>query len=99
LGVTTNGGAYLNKKIVAQTVEARPFNIYISIDSTDPKIHNYSRGVANSLNDMCRVSATSPNRAMDFPIIIKPVVHRLNFRRLPGMVDWLPAGRDGHGGS
>ena len=47
-GVTTNGGAYLNKKIVTQTVEARPFNINISIDSMDPKIHNYSRGVENS---------------------------------------------------
>ena len=26
---------------------------------------------------------------MDFPIIIKPVVHKLNFRQLPEMVDWI----------
>jgi MoaA/NifB/PqqE/SkfB family radical SAM enzyme len=92
-GVTTNGGAYPNKKIVAQTVEARPFNINISIDSTDPKIHNYSRGVENSLNDIVQgirnVSELRRAEGLGFPIIIKPVVHRLNFRRLPGMVDWI----------
>ncbi|WP_338822011.1 radical SAM protein [Bradyrhizobium septentrionale] len=92
-GVTTNGGAYLNKKIVAQTVEARPFNINISIDSTDPTIHNYSRGVENSLSDIVQgirnVAEQRRAEGLDFPIIIKPVVHKLNFRRLPEMVDWI----------
>ena len=92
-GVTTNGGAYLNKKIVEQTVQARPFNINISIDSIDPAIHNYSRGVENSLADIVQgianVSAARLAEGLDFPIIIKPVVHKLNFRKLPEMVDWI----------
>jgi MoaA/NifB/PqqE/SkfB family radical SAM enzyme len=92
-GVTTNGGAYLNKKIVAQTVQANPFNINISIDSMDPKIHDYSRGVENSLSDIVQgirnVSDMRRSEGLEFPIIIKPVVHKLNFRRLPEMVEWI----------
>lgn len=92
-GVTTNGGAYLNRKIVEQTIAARPFNMNISIDSTDAAIHDYSRGVGNSLNDIVagirNVAAARKEAGLDFPIIIKPVVHRLNYRRLPEMVDWI----------
>jgi MoaA/NifB/PqqE/SkfB family radical SAM enzyme len=92
-GVTTNGGAYLNKKIVAQTVQANPFNINISIDSMDPKIHDYSRGVENSLSDIVQgirnISDVRRSEGLEFPIIIKPVVHKLNFRRLPEMVEWI----------
>jgi MoaA/NifB/PqqE/SkfB family radical SAM enzyme len=92
-GVTTNGGAYLNKKIVTKTVKAKPFNINISIDSMDPAIHNYSRGVENSLTDIVQgirnISEMRRSEGLDFPIIIKPVVHKLNFRRLPEMVDWI----------
>jgi MoaA/NifB/PqqE/SkfB family radical SAM enzyme len=92
-GVTTNGGAYHNKKIVAQTVQANPFNINISIDSKDAAVHNYSRGIENSLTDIVQgirnVSEMRKAEGMDFPIIIKPVVHKLNFRQLPEMVDWI----------
>jgi sulfatase maturation enzyme AslB (radical SAM superfamily) len=79
--------------IATQTVEARPFNINISIDSMDPKIHNYSRGVENSLNDIVQgirnISELRRAEGLDFPIIVKPVVHRLNFHRPPEMVDWI----------
>ncbi len=34
-GVTTNGGAFRNEKVVDWTVAAKPFNINISIDSHD----------------------------------------------------------------
>jgi MoaA/NifB/PqqE/SkfB family radical SAM enzyme len=91
-GVTTNGGAYKNKKIVEQTVAARPFNINISIDSRQPELHNYSRGVDNSLSDilegLANLVAEKRRQNVDFPVIIKPVVHRLNFRELPDMVYW-----------
>lgn len=92
-GVTTNGGAYLNKKIVEKTVKARPFNINISIDSKDAAVHDYSRGIENSLNDVVEgirnVAAMRKAEGQDFPIIIKPVVHKLNFRQLPEMVDFI----------
>src|SRR5947209_7048814 len=92
-GVTTNGGAFLNKKIVAKTIKASPFNINISIDSMDPQIHNYSRCVENSLPDIVQgirnLAEMRRAEGLDFPIIIKPVVHKLNFRRLPEMVDFI----------
>jgi MoaA/NifB/PqqE/SkfB family radical SAM enzyme len=71
----------------------RPFNINISIDSREPGIHNYSRGIDGSLDDilagiqaLCRAKA---RHSVDFPIIVKAVVHRLSFRKLPDMVDWV----------
>src|SRR5262249_10361795 len=83
-GVTTNGGAFLNQKIVEQTVAAHPFNINISIDARDEKLHDYSRGVENSLRDIItgigKVAKTRIQHGLTFPIIIKPVVHRLNVR-------------------
>ena len=92
-GVTTNGGAFGNEKIVEQTVAAKPFNINISIDARDAAIHNYSRGIDNSLNDIIagigNIARAKARHGIDFPIIIKPVVHRLNFRQLPDMVHWV----------
>jgi MoaA/NifB/PqqE/SkfB family radical SAM enzyme len=92
-GVTTNGGAFGNEKVVDWTVAAKPFNINISIDSRDADIHNYSRGIEGSLDDiLAGIRALSRAKAKhnaDFPIIIKAVVHKLNFRKLPEMVDWV----------
>lgn len=92
-GVTTNGGAYLNEKVVRKTIDAKPFNINISIDSIDGAIHDYSRGVENSLRDIVKgignIAAARKAEGLDFPIIIKPVVHKLNFRDLPRMVEWI----------
>ncbi len=90
-GVTTNGSA-LTKKNVERVVAAHPFNINISMDSHDPEVHNYARGVEGSLEKITkylRFLIEERNRVgQDFPIIIKPVVHKLNFRTLPAMVQW-----------
>jgi MoaA/NifB/PqqE/SkfB family radical SAM enzyme len=92
-GVTTNGGAFGNEKVVEWTVAAKPFNINISIDSHDAKIHDYSRGIDGSLDDIVagigNVTRARTRHGLDFPIIIKAVVHKLNFRQLPDMVDWV----------
>jgi MoaA/NifB/PqqE/SkfB family radical SAM enzyme len=92
-GVTTNGSAFMSDKVVRATVEARPFNINLSIDSKRPEIHNYTRGIEGSLerivNGIANVAAVRKEMKLDFPIIIKPVVTRLNFRYLPEMVDWI----------
>ena len=92
-GVTTNGSAFLNDKIVRATLAAKPFNINISIDSKRPEVHNYSRGIEGSLSrllqGLSRVLAVRKEERLNFPIIIKPVVHRLNFRYLPEMVAWI----------
>ena len=92
-GVTTNGGAFGNEKVVDWTVAAKPFNINISIDSRDADIHNYSRGVEGSLDNIVAgiraLNRAKAKHGADFPIIIKAVVHKLNFRKLPEMVDWV----------
>ena len=92
-GVTTNGGAFGNEKVVDWTVKAKPFNINISIDSRDADIHNYSRGIEGSLDDIVAgirsLTRAKARHGADFPIIIKSVVNKLNFRVLPDMVDWV----------
>jgi MoaA/NifB/PqqE/SkfB family radical SAM enzyme len=94
-GVTTNGGAFGNEKVVDWTVAAKPFNINISIDSRDADIHNYSRGIEGSLDDIVAgiraLTRAKAKHGADFPIIVKAVVHKLNFRKLPDMIDWVRA--------
>jgi len=92
-GVTTNGSAYNSEKVVRTTLAARPFNINISIDSKRAELHNYSRGIEDSLGRLLsglkKVTELRRAEGLEFPIIIKPVVHRLNFRYLPEMVEWI----------
>jgi MoaA/NifB/PqqE/SkfB family radical SAM enzyme len=92
-GVTTNGSAFSSKTVVSATVAAQPYNVNVSIDSHRPDIHDYSRGVEGSLDRIVKglVHLQEARKAagLGFPIIIKPVVHRLNFRELPKMVGWI----------
>ena len=92
-GVTTNGAAFSSQNVVASTIAARPLNVNISVDSMRPDVHDYSRGVEGSLarilHGLSNLRAARQAAGLDFPIIVKPVVHRLNFRDLPEMVDWI----------
>jgi len=92
-GVTTNGSAFLSDRIVQRTVRARPFNINVSIDASRPDVHDYSRGIDGSLSriteGLAKVVEARKEVGLSFPIIIKPVVHRLNFRYLPELVNWI----------
>jgi radical SAM protein with 4Fe4S-binding SPASM domain len=58
-----------------------------------PEVHNYSRGVEGSLERITKslqnLLAERAAQKQDFPVIIKPVVHKLNFRELPDMVEWV----------
>jgi MoaA/NifB/PqqE/SkfB family radical SAM enzyme len=91
-GVTTNGSAF-NEKIVKQVVALKPFNVNMSMDSHLSEIHDYARGIEGSLEKITRglqLLIEERNRAgQDFPIMIKPVVHKLNFRTLPAMAEWV----------
>jgi MoaA/NifB/PqqE/SkfB family radical SAM enzyme len=92
-GVTTNGGAFRNEKVVDWTVAAKPFNINISIDSLNADTHDHARGIDGSLGDIIAgieaLTRAKARHGVDFPIIVKSVVHKLNFRQLPDMVDWI----------
>ncbi|MDX2149899.1 MAG: radical SAM protein [Bryobacteraceae bacterium] len=92
-GVTTNGSAFNSERVVRATMAARPFNVNISIDSMRPEIHNYTRGIEDSLSKilsgLAKVREIRKSEGLHMPIIIKPVVSRLNFRYLPEMVEWI----------
>jgi MoaA/NifB/PqqE/SkfB family radical SAM enzyme len=92
-GVVTNGSAFLSEKVVRATIAAKPFTINISIDSKRPEIHDYSRGIEGSLDRVVagigKLARARKEAGLSFPIVIKPVVHRLNFRFLPEMVSWI----------
>jgi MoaA/NifB/PqqE/SkfB family radical SAM enzyme len=92
-GVTTNGAAFSSRKIVDATLAAEPLNLNVSLDSHRPDVHDYSRGIEGSLDrivvGISNVIVARQAAGLNFPIIVKPVVHRLNFRDLPKMVGWI----------
>ncbi len=92
-GVVTNGSAFLSEKVLRATIAAKPFTINISIDSKRPEIHDYSRGIEGSLDRVVagigKLARARKEAGLSFSIVIKPVVHRLNFRYLPEMVSWI----------
>ena len=89
-GVTTNGSAFSSDKVIARTVAACPMNVNISIDGDTPELHDAARGVPGSLErlkrDIPRLLAARDAAGGTFALVIKPVVHKLNFRRLPEIV-------------
>jgi MoaA/NifB/PqqE/SkfB family radical SAM enzyme len=90
-GVTTNGSA-MNEKNAKRTVEARPFNVNISCDAPNSEIQDYVRGYPGLFDTLSKgigyLQKWQKELGIDFPIMIKPVVHAANFRILPELVDW-----------
>jgi MoaA/NifB/PqqE/SkfB family radical SAM enzyme len=90
-GVTTNGSA-LTKKNAAKLVEARPWNLNVSVDAPFADLHDYLRGwpgLFAKLSDGIKyVRDERDKQGLDFPIIIKPTINKKNFRYLPDMVQW-----------
>jgi MoaA/NifB/PqqE/SkfB family radical SAM enzyme len=90
-GVTTNGSA-LTKKNAAKLVEARPWNLNVSVDAPFADLHDYLRGwpgLFQKLSDGIKyVRDERDKQGLDFPIIIKPTINRKNFRFLPDMLHW-----------
>ncbi|MBI1375464.1 MAG: radical SAM protein [Phycisphaera sp.] len=90
-GVTTNGSG-LTEKNIERVVAARPLNINMSLDSHLDEVHNYARGIEGSLEkitkNITRLIEVRNNAGVEFPVIIKPVLHRLNFRHIVDLVRW-----------
>lgn len=90
-GVITNGSAF-SSKIVTRVVEARPCNIDISLDAPDAELNDFVRGAPGSFLKINKaISFLREERKRlghSFPIRIKTVVSRLNFRDVERMVDW-----------
>ncbi|MFQ4141319.1 radical SAM protein [Chlorogloeopsis sp. ULAP02] len=90
-GVITNGSTF-NRKIVERVVAARPVNIDISVDSAIAEIHDFVRGMPNSHSNISQgiifLREEQKRQGINFPIRIKPTVHRYNLRHLLELVNW-----------
>jgi len=93
-GVITNGSA-LTERTVAHVVAARPLYFDVSVDGTTSEIHDRARGVDGSLERVSRGIRMLVQRrnacGQNFPIRIKPTVHRYNYGDLSRLVDWTVA--------
>lgn len=90
-GLITNGSA-LTEKNVEKLVNAKPFNIDISVDSSTAAIHDKIRGFKGSFGKIEQGIAhlkAARKQQHYFPIRIKTTVHRINFYDLPNLVDWV----------
>lgn len=90
-GVITNGSAF-DRQTARKVVAAHPVNLDISVDSADAEIHDFVRGVPNSLSKIEQgigfLQEERDKLGLKFPIRIKPTVHQYNFRYLPELVEW-----------
>ena len=91
-GVTTNGSA-LTRKNAVKLVETNPFNLNVSVDAPTAEIHDHLRGydgLFQRLSDGIKyVREERDKRGLDFPIIIKTVVNKKNYKLLPDMLRWV----------
>jgi MoaA/NifB/PqqE/SkfB family radical SAM enzyme len=90
-GVTTNGSA-LTPRNAAKVVASDPFNVNISVDAPDAKLHDYLRGydgLFDKLSNGIRyLLEEREKQGKKFPITVKPTVNAKNFRSLPQLVEW-----------
>lgn len=91
-GVVTNG-SMLDPDTARRIVAAQPANIDISVDGITETNHDRIRGFAGSLDRITTaISLLREERERIghlFPVRIKATVHRLNFRHLMELVDWV----------
>jgi radical SAM protein with 4Fe4S-binding SPASM domain len=90
--VCTNGSALAKRSVAERIVRARPFHVDLSVDSPDAGVNDYQRGVDGCLASVeaaiANLRAERERTGWRFPIRVKPVVTRLNFRQLPALLEW-----------
>lgn len=88
-GFTTNAIA-LTKENVARLLSYDPFNINVSLESTDPKINEYLRplkdGTARTLRGIDNVMTEKERIGSRVSVIVKPTIMEQNYRGLPALV-------------
>lgn len=82
----------MTQKNAAKTVAARPFNVNMSVDAPNAELHDYLRGYpglfAKLSNGIKYLRQEQEKQGINFPIIAKPTLNRLNFRLMPELVEW-----------
>jgi len=90
-GVTTSGSCF-TAKISARLTAARPFNVSVSVDAPSAAMHDYLRGIPGLFHRLTtgiqQIRQEQRKLRCHFPIIIRCVIHALNYRLLPEMVEF-----------
>ena len=88
-GLTTNG-VLLKDRQAIELVEARLFTLNVSIDGATARTHDLQRGVEGSFEKAMRaidlIQSHAQRCRITVPIILKPVVSRLNLEEMPALV-------------
>src|SRR5207253_1692825 len=88
-GFTTNAIA-LTKENVRRILSYDPFNINISLESTDPRINETLRplpdGTKRTLTGIENVMAEKERIGSRVSVIVKPTIMEPNYRALPNLV-------------
>jgi len=89
--LTTNGSLW-NENFVKDTVEMGWNSVCISIDSADPKIHNYLRGAEGVFKKATRTlkmfSDLKKKFEVELPVLtINVVLNKLNYQKLDEIID------------
>ena len=90
-GITTNG-ILLNKEKVKRIIDCRLFNVNISIDSMEDRIHDGIRGVPGMLarvkGNIDYLNECKKKAGTDLKIIVKPIVCAENLHSLDKIVEY-----------
>jgi radical SAM protein with 4Fe4S-binding SPASM domain len=88
-GLTTSG-VILRDRQARELVEARLFNLNISLDGATAATHDAQRGVRGAYDKAMRAIRLMRNHAASIgaqvPIVLKPTVSRLNLCEMPALV-------------
>jgi MoaA/NifB/PqqE/SkfB family radical SAM enzyme len=91
-GFVTNG-LYFSQEVAKEVAKADTFNVNFSIDSIDPKIHDYLRGISGCFDKV--VSAIEHLKEYkikyksDTRIIIKTTIMDCNVENIPQLIRWV----------
>jgi radical SAM protein with 4Fe4S-binding SPASM domain len=82
-----SNGYCINDEIISKIRKIEPNSVAISIDGANAKTHDYIRGIKGSF-DKCQ-DVLKSLRSADLPTAVITTVHKLNFKELPQMREFL----------
>ncbi len=91
-GITTNGSAFVNDRVVDRVVATRPLKVDISMDGSTPSMHDRLRSAPGSFerisSGISKLRAEQAAQGIKFPIRIISTLNSINFRAMPDIVLW-----------
>ncbi len=96
LGFTTSivtNGSLLNEKTAKRLVDSGIDNVTISLDSLNPEVHDYMRGVNGTFNKVINalefISHYKKKRDKPLYLAISSIVSKFNHKSLVPLIEWV----------